>query len=118
LTNEGALRLGRIRAAEDLTVSAGGAITDTDGRSVEVGGRTSLAAVSGGDSRHILLATEDVGAGEVHDLGDRVDATGEDIRLTNIGALALGNVAPHSGATPDLTIDDGNNGDLTVRAGC
>ncbi|HET7410513.1 MAG TPA: hypothetical protein VFJ13_09960 [Paracoccaceae bacterium] len=111
------LRLGRIRAGGDLTVAAGGSITDTDGRSIEVTGRTSLAAVSGSNHFDILLDNEDAGAGDVHELGSRVDATGEDIRLSDISDLMLGTVTPHADATPDLTIDNGNNGDLTVRAG-
>lgn len=119
LADMNALQLGEIRAGGNLVASARGPITDTDGRSIRVAGSTSLAAVNGPGTNFfdIVLDNANTGAGDVHDLGSQVDAVGEDILLTNIDALALGAIAPHADAFADTTIDNGNNGDLIVRAG-
>jgi Repeats of unknown function (DUF5649) len=97
---DGVLAASEPAAAGDLTVRAGGTITDT-GAAINVEGRTRLEAVAGATRFDIALdGPHDFDSDASGDAAHEVDAIGRHITLADVDAIALGDVS----ASGDLSV--------------
>lgn len=92
VTDSTAIELGEISATQ-LTVNAGGAISQTVGEHVVVSGETSLTATG----FNITLSNSD------NDFGGSVDVTGSKVTLADTNAIELGEMS-----ATDLTVNAGD----------
>ncbi|MEM7211191.1 MAG: hypothetical protein AAF479_04735 [Pseudomonadota bacterium] len=138
LNDRDAIALGVVTATTNLTVTAEGSITDTGTDAISVTGTTSLLAYddmgngAGADDDFFDIALDN----DAHNFGGAVSATGEDITLTDTGAILLGAISTNEGAQTDLITPNAanlgadtdqdvsvdatiatNGGDLVVRTG-
>ena len=97
LVDRTAIALGRI-SADNLTVRAGGSITDTPGKSIEVRGTADLAALDGADLFDIALDNPGT-----HDFGS-VNLIGEGIRVIDRRDLTIIGIDSLADAAPDATL--------------
>ena len=126
LVDSDAIALGDVTVTANLSVTAGGTISDTDtdvaaGDDVEaisVTGTTSLTAQAGGDFFDVVLDDDaDLANGAVHDFGGAVSINAEDINVVDLDGISIGTITANSDiGAPDASISNGNDGDLTLVA--
>ncbi len=99
LVDRNALALGTIRTS-NLTISAGGSVTDTPGEAIAAGGTTDIVAQSGPDFFDIALDNPGT-----HDFG-AVRLTGEGIRLLDQRDLTIIGIDSLADGSPDATLPE------------
>ncbi|MEO1512538.1 MAG: hypothetical protein AAFU70_10720, partial [Planctomycetota bacterium] len=85
------IQLGTV-AADTLSVAAGGTINDTPDEAITVAGTATLSAGDADAPYDIVLDNLDT-----HDFMGRLNASGEDIAILDIGGLTLGEIAADAG---------------------
>ena len=123
LADRNAIALGDVRASGDLSVRAGGSVTDSGSEGIIVGDETTIVALDPGanpsEDDFFDIAFDNVGQ---HEFGS-IDLTGENVWLVDRQDLAIRRVDSRNDASPDPTLSgDGiflqvTEGDFAFEAG-
>jgi hypothetical protein len=113
LDDRNGIRLGAVAASGDLSVSAGGSVTDSDGETIVVNGRTVITAVDAGGTDFFDIAFDNPGG---HDF-NIVDLTAEGIVLVDTADLTIASARGMSDGRIDPTVPGQGGIDLAVLQG-